>query len=237
MAWSPAAGGVPKVGVCIPVRDKVSIEWACSFADTLHNAGVQVALFHLGHYEIDYARNDLVDLSLGQHCTHTFFLDSDLLPYEWRIVNGKVAGRAFAGTIPYFLTLEYPIVTGLYWMKSHGRSNLGVFNDDELYRMRGLTFKLEDMVGRRIYVDAAAIGCCLIDNRVFEHIPYPWFHYYRSKERNAEGKWDELSEDFYFCRKARAAGYPILAVGDLVAKHEGRVFHVWGGDAEDHLRP
>jgi hypothetical protein len=48
-------------------------------------------------------------------------------------------------------------------------------------------------------VDRIGLGLCLVAREVFEAIPEPWFHF--------DG---EFGEDYYFCAKAREAGYRIL---------------------------
>jgi len=233
MAWSPAGSGRPRVAICIPTKDKVSIDWSFAFAHLVQSAGVELGLFHRGHFEIDYARNDLVDDSLRNKFTHTFFLDSDIYPYQWGFDKEQNTVTApFHDVIPWLLQFEYPIVSGLYWTKP-GRSNLAVLRDDA-FTLDNVIIDLKEAIGRWLYVDAVAIGFCLIDNRVFDKVPYPWFHYFRSP-RKPDGGFDELSEDYYFFRKATQAGFPVLALGQAIALHEGRVFHTWGGDARAAL--
>ena len=228
MAWSPATSTIPKVGVCVPLKGGVSGEWAFAFAEMVKTTTVPMALYANGHFEIDYARNDLVDQARKDGCTHVFFLDGDILPFIYEV--GKQANHhKFPEIIEFFLSIEYPIVSGVYWCKP-GRSNLAAMSTDTEFAIQAMTGPLKDFVGREIYVDAVAIGCCLIDIRVFDHVPYPWFLYYRGKERREDGTWPELSEDFYFGRKAKLAGFLTLAMGSVVCGHEGKFVHTWGGD-------
>jgi len=229
MAWALPGKGAPKVAVAIPLKGTVSGEWATAFAQMIKATSVEMNIYLNGHFELDYARNDLVDMAKKDGCTHLFFLDGDVLPFMW---NGKKL-EPYPTVIEYMLYQEYPIVTGVYWTK-RGYPNIGLMTDNQ-FAPKMLTGKLEDIVGRHLYVDVFGTGCCLIDMRVFDKVAYPWFLYYRPNERNAEGAWDEVSEDFYFGYKAKRAGFLTLALGELMCKHEGRVFHTWSGDAEAHL--
>jgi len=242
MAWNATASRAPKVGICVPVKDKPAIEWSFQFSQMTAMAGVELALYSSKHYELDYARNDLVDQSIREGCTHTFFLDTDVVPWYWELAqtepNGpvKLLHRPFPEVIRQFLAFEYPIVSGLYWVKRPpGGSNMALVVDAEDFRVQPVEAPLVNLVGRCILVDMVGMGCCLIDNRVFDKIPYPWFSYYRSKERGPDGRFPELSEDFYFGRKARAAGFPIVAAGNVICKHGGEVWFNWGGDANGVL--
>ncbi len=243
MAWAGTASRAPKVGVCVPIKTHSSIEWAFQFAQMCQvaGAGAELALYESKHYELDYARNDLVDKALADKCTHVFFLDSDVIPWWYEAVQRPdgtigVGSRPFPEVIPQFLSLEYPIVSGLYWVKRPpGGSNLAEIVDNELFIARELKWDFPNMLGHRILVDLVAMGCVLIDTRVFERIPYPWFSYYRTKERGPDGHFRELSEDFYFGRKATAAGFRTMALGNVICKHEGRVFISWGGEANGVL--
>jgi hypothetical protein len=240
MAWNQGSARVPKVAVCVPILERPSLPWAFSFAHLVADAGgngVEVALFYNGQYAIDYARNDLVDQSLRAKCTHTFFIDADILPYQWFLDGeGRIAGQHCPTIIRQMLAYEYPIVTALYWLKNNpGGPNVAMINDSEMFTLRQPRIDLKDIIRGDFFSDACGFGCVLVDNRVFETMPYPWFSFHRSKERNAEGRFDSLGEDYYFGRKAKAHGFPILTLGAMVCKHEGDFFLGWGGEAEPQL--
>ena len=226
MAWSLPGRSAIKVGICIATKGSVSLEWAFAFGQVLTATGMPIALYAEGHFEIDYARNDLVDMARKDGCSHVMFLDSDIFPYKW---NDKGEPSPFPDFIRFLLYQEYPIVSGLYWLK-RGTSNLVVATGDE-YAPKVLTGEAKEFRNHTIFVDAVAIGCCLIDIRVFDKVPYPWFNYQRANKRAADGSWPEISEDYYFFYKARRAGFPVMVQGTLMCVHEGRVFHTWGGDA------
>lgn len=74
-----------------------------------------------------------------------------------------------------------------------------------------------------VEVDEVGTGCILIRRRVFEALADPWFELGQIKS-------DEMGEDLYFCRKARAAGFRIAVDLDNTAGHFAR-FGVWADAA------
>ena len=66
--------------------------------------------------------------------------------------------------------------------------------------------------------DAIGDGCMMIRTSVFDKIEKPWFKYEESYHVDTHEVGD-VSEDFFFCRKVREAGFRILADGEIVCKH------------------
>jgi hypothetical protein len=236
MAWALPGKSGTKVGVCIPMIGDVRPEWAFAFAQAIRANTVELSLYMNKQFAIDYARNDLVEMAIRDGCTHVLFWDSDIYPYR---AVGKPPDFKTVELIPYpnfidyMLYQEYPIVSGMYWTK-RGFPNIARRTDDD-FAPSFLTGPLEAFAGRHIYVHAVGSGCLLIDARVFQKVPYPWFHFVRSKEKDAEGNWRQISEDIYFGWKSTGYGFQHLVLGDLVCKHGHHVFDVWNNESEASL--
>ncbi|MBI2982279.1 MAG: hypothetical protein HYY44_08345 [Deltaproteobacteria bacterium] len=134
---------------------------------------------------VDRARNYLVEqmLSHPMKATHLFFVDADiLLPSD---------------ALMRLLEANAPIVSGLYHKRIPPHEPMAFTQGKkgiEPIGLKGPHLREVEMVGA---------GCLLIQRKVFEKIPFPWF----------ESRWSKtghLSEDFHFCRKARKAGFEIL---------------------------
>jgi hypothetical protein len=240
MAWAPTFSRAPKVGICVPIKGEVSIEWAVQFAQMVAStalSGVDLAIFTNGHWELDYARNDLVEQSQRDHCTHVFFLDADIIPWLWENRDDKLVGQALDRIIAVFLAKQYPVVSGTYWIKRPpGGSNMMRIQDGTgPFTGQEVGGDMKDIVRSTAFVDAVGMGAVLIDIRVFDRVPYPWFSYYRSDEKEPNGRRKELSEDFYFGRKLKAAGFPVMVLGSVLCKHVGKVYFTWGGEANGVL--
>jgi hypothetical protein len=76
------------------------------------------------------------------------------------------------------------------------------------------------------YVDQVGMAVMLIDMKVFDRVPLPWFSF----AWDAEYPDTYCSEDMFFCKKARAEGIPIVVdhelsqqighVGELEYRHD-----------------
>jgi len=70
--------------------------------------------------------------------------------------------------------------------------------------------------GKTFEVEYIGTGLMLIPRRVLERIERPWFHV----EDDAETL-KVIPEDYYFCRKVRAAGGKLLCVAEIATLHFG----------------
>ena len=109
------------------------------------------------------------------------------------------------------------IITGLYFQK--GKFFPNIFKEsDAPGRYDVKAFYEEDKL---IEVASAGLGCCLIKKEVFEKVgsqerdnEVPWF-----KFTTGYGKEQRESEDHYFFRKAREAGYKVFCDTSLTCGH------------------
>ena len=60
-------------------------------------------------------------------------------------------------------------------------------------------------------------GIVLVEARVFEAVPKPWF---ATEWIEKDGKWDPVGEDIYFCEKAKACGFQPMVDHDLTKETE-----------------
>lgn len=226
MAWHAERG--EKVGVLIPSRGEVSIEWAVSLSSIATHARTPIEIYVSKHYRVDFSRNDLVEAAIRDGCTHLFFLDSDTFPCGPHPHTGLL--EPMPDVIPRLLSHHYPIVSGMYWTKKDG-PNLFRLMAGEINRFEPIKQESQQLISTLTFVDGVGIGCCMIDSRVFSRVPYPWFEY---KRTDVLGQHIELSEDLAFCASARRAGFGILVDGGVVCKHETLAYLTWGGQAELH---
>jgi len=72
--------------------------------------------------------------------------------------------------------------------------------------------------GDLVEVDACGMGCMLIKKSVFEKLEEPYFQYTpRSKTSLQKG------EDYYFCEKAKDAGFKIFCDTSVICGHIGTI--------------
>jgi len=142
---------------------------------------------------IDEMRNLIVLRALEMDCTHVLFLDADMTFPE--------------DTIFRLLSHGLPIVGGLMFKRRPPFDPLVMVG--ERHRLQVL-YDYKPGLNR---VTATGTGCLLIDSRVFDDVPYPWFRF---------GTTDDgapIGEDVGFCYAAQDAGYPIYVDADVKTEH------------------
>lgn len=215
MAWASKLRQ-EKVALLYPLRESASGPWSIALALVTQHTPVATGLLFDSHYELDYARNDLVEKALEKGCTKVLFLDVGNIPKLYREVDGKPTLTFFPELVGALLSHDYPIVSGLYCRKLGGWN--AYMLDSEGTKLETLKGPLEQVAGKHLYVDAVGMGCCMVDARVFDRVEYPWFSF-RRKGGRGEVK-QEMSEDIWFCRRANQAGFRVLVDSNIVCTHE-----------------
>ena len=154
-----------------------------------------------------YARTDVNRNLFGRavledpEITHLVMLDIDHKhPFDiveklarWPMKNRDqyqvVAGMAFRRTKPYFPCM------------------FGTGPDG------GLHWPVEWPENAILKVDAIGHGAIIIDRRVLEQLPYPWWQY----QYDEPSEWP--TEDMYFCRLCREAGIDLWCDTTIVSPH------------------
>lgn len=181
----------PFVCIGIPHTGLVTMEWAIAFRNLILPCPTMYGV-ERGR-PIDVSRNEIVANALKSPVTHIFFLDSDVIPPPNALVR--------------LLSHDLPIVSGLYWSK-YGFPFVMREGKDGLFEpMKRVEF------GKLIEVDAIPMGCALIKREVFERMGWPWFKMEVGKEPLG------VSEDYWFCKRARELGYKIYVDTGVLCGH------------------
>ena len=70
-----------------------------------------------------------------------------------------------------------------------------------------------------VEVAGCGFGCCLVKGEVFRRMEYPHFYYQSALDHK-----NTVSEDVYFCKKARDLGFRVWADTTIVCDHKGSTF-------------
>ncbi len=184
LAGSTVKSAGPRVVIAIPLAGH-SIYWKVVAAILELEKPARSDLMVFQGALIDRARNHLAQQMLDHpmKATHLFFLDSDIVPEP--------------DTLTRLLAHKRPIVSGVYRRRLFPHEPMAfVKKKNELSPIalrKG---------GGMVSVDYVGGGCLLIERKVFEKLKSPWF-----LNEWKEGRY--LSEDFYFCEKAREVGFKI----------------------------
>ncbi len=189
------------LAICIPVRKVVFTSFVLSLLERineLNNKGYKIDLIIESSVPLDKARNIMVEKALKKNPEKIIFWDSDV------VVGDNV--------IPALFEDKDPISSALYVSTDFGipvvRVRDGITNE--------LKTPTAEEISKLKYADGVGMGCVAIHRKVFEKVPKPWFI---DDWRNPNG----LSEDLYFCEKARKHGFKIRFHPELKVGHVGAV--------------
>jgi hypothetical protein len=165
---------------------------------------------------IHQARNVLAEGFMRTECDWAFWMDSDMLMPADTIVKlveqaKKLDTKFMTGVYYQRLGEHLPVL----WRKNPILMDgtpaplLGEKNDPKDAHLHHFIIPTGQLP---LKADVCGFGCVLTHRSMFEAIPKPWFKTIA----------DECSEDFYFCEKAKAAGFQLWADPSIPLGHEGQ---------------
>jgi len=196
-----------RIAVCVPVKENVPTEFLGSFLNLIfenmkkHEIIVSFSEF----YPIELARNDLVERALKHNPDYIFFIDSDMILPQ--------------NILDELINMDKDISSALYFMRAPPFKPIAKIMKDDLFCIIN-TIPLNQI----IEVGAVGLGCCLIKKEVFEKIKEKEKKIFDTKEQTVNNKTQLLSEDTFFCLKAKESGFKIFLNTGLICKHIGKSY-------------
>jgi GT2 family glycosyltransferase len=190
--------------IAIPSRDmtaaKLNGRLAMALIDFSQSDRYQVRTFIERGWPVDRVRNLICERFLAGTDDYLLMIDDDMVPPRDLLAMADH---------------ELDIVSGLLYafMPERGIYNVAYTRDGEQYR-RAAIGSLAEFKGLH-EVDLVGGACLMIHRRVLVSLPRPWFRL--EMDETVTRLLD--SEDFYFCRKARAAGFKIHLDSDRPCGH------------------
>lgn len=225
----------------IPTRGCVRVEALVAWRRLRHPLNVRVSEMFVVGAEVGYARNGIVKQVLQEapNTRYILWLDDDVVPPPdgwlrlldvaargYEIVSGLYPGKQTSG----LQTTGFPQAKGA---KPIDFKKLWPGDPDPFNAPLGSPYTKDWQPGDVVEVDATLMGFCLVDVNVFRRmIPggfvdgvgaqvsldsYPW---YQSVNRVApDGSGYALTEDSWFCLKAREVGARIACDTGILCGH------------------
>jgi GT2 family glycosyltransferase len=158
-------------------------------------AGYQTTFKTFTGDQVDQVRNDIAALAV--YYDYLFAVDGDM---------------AFPpDTLERLLSHNKPIVSGLYIQRKPGEHIL------EIYR-NGKNVPLAEIEhSPLVEVDGCGFGCVLVKSEVLRAVGYPQFVYKPALDHRFT-----VSEDTYFCARAKEHGYGTWADTTIRCEHIGQ---------------
>lgn len=185
--------------IAVPTNKYIEPETMKSIYDQIIPDGYETEFQFFYGYQIDQIRNLIADWA--KHYDYLFSVDSDIiLPND---------------ALMRMLAADKDIISGLYIQRKPGQHILEIYQDTSLGGVENIPFRaIESM--NLIPIAAAGMGCCLIKSDVIRKMAYPHFYYQSSIDHS-----QTISEDVYFCMKARSLGFEVWADVGIKCSHKG----------------
>lgn len=181
-----------KIAICVPSKDTVhagfSICLALLTAKLTRDKIPFEVKFNLGTV-IANQRNELVDAAITSGATHILWLDTDM-HFPSTVVNT-------------LLSHNKPIVAATYSTRYKPQRSVAFVDQDNI------DLRLQKNTGLH-QVWAVALGCMLIETKVYKDMPKPWFQYVWNEDTQ-----DLSGEDIYFCNCLQDYDYEVFVDADL----------------------
>jgi GT2 family glycosyltransferase len=118
------------------------------------------------------------------------------------------------------INADKDIISGLYIQRIPNTHTLELYMDTTTGGCTNIPYNL--IKGRGIVeIAACGMGCALIKSEVFRKMTYPHFVY-----KEALNHADTVSEDVFFCIKARQTGFKVWADESICCEHIGNTTYV-----------
>lgn len=193
-----------KLLIAVPTFENISPETFKSIYDLTIPAprDMDISFEFVRGYDCAIARNKIAKMALDGEYDYVLMVDSDIvLPKD---------------TLACLTWWNKDVVLGAYPRKndpskSEAFLDLGT-NFEDQYRVTVNSMK--DCDNYLIKIKGGGLGCALIKTEIFKDIDYPYFKYVIYDAEN-----QFLSEDLYFCVKAKNAGYDIFLDNRVLCGH------------------
>jgi FkbM family methyltransferase len=197
----PAPTATKRILIGIPTAKHIEVDTFKSIYDLIVPEGYTTTFQYFYGYNIDQVRNLIAHWIVNTPYDYLFSVDSDI---------------AFPpDTLVKLLAHDRDAVTGLYIQRKPGQHIVEVYEDNGQGGAVNIEYARLKNRGL-VEVTGAGFGCILIKRAVFETIGYPQFKYHSAIDHA-----NTISEDVFFCRRARECGFKIWADTSIKCRHIG----------------
>lgn len=179
--------------------------WAFGYAALHPPMCYNVVTCHTWQAPIAEARNYFAEQAIANKSRYLFMLDEDVVApgHTLRQLIYQAENRP-----------EAMVIGGIYCHKSPPAMPM-------VFRGMGAGPYMDWKAGELFEVDGIAMGCTLIKTEVFQHLPKPWFKTVDDLSPYFDGnaKAEVWTEDLWFSKLVRDAGFKIYADGAVLCEH------------------
>jgi len=185
--------------------------WGVALASQTYPLNTSVTHIVVQQVEVGQARNMIVDHALALNATYIMFIDDDVVLPQYAVQR---LGYALDTRGPKLYPESNIAVCGGIYMSKEELTTPVVYKKDGLGA--SWDWKLDEI----FEVESVGTGCMLIATEVFKHLEKPYFKTVEEYVQMEDGVGcQKMTDDIYFCKKVRAAGFKILANGGVICGH------------------
>jgi glycosyltransferase involved in cell wall biosynthesis len=192
-----------KILIAIPTNKYIEVETFKSIWDLEIPTGYEVEFQYFFGYQVDQIRNLIGEWA--KRYDYLLSIDSD-------IIIPKDA-------LKKMIAADKDIVTGMYIQRIPDTHTLEIYMVDPTGGIINIPHNLIKIHNGLVEIAACGFGCCLVKSDVFRKMEYPHFYY-----QSAINHKDTVSEDIYFCKKARDNGFKVWVDTTITCDHKGSTF-------------
>jgi len=194
---------VKKILCAIPTNKYIEPETFKSIYDLEIPDGYKLDFQYFYGYSISQIRNLIAEWS--KRYDYLFSVDSDIVVPKDALKKMIVADK--------------DVVTGMYIQRIPDTHTLELYMVNQNGGISNIPYELISEHNGLVEVAGCGFGCVLIKGEVFRTMEYPHFYY-----KSALDHKDTISEDIYFCKKARDLNFKIWVDTTIVCDHKGSTF-------------
>lgn len=202
-----------KILIAIPTAKYIEVQTFKSLWDLKVPEGYEIDFQYFYGYNISQIRNLIAEWA--KRYDYLLSVDSDIvLPND---------------ALLKMIAADKDIISGLYIQRIPGTQTLEVYMDTPNGGCTNIPYSL--LYNRGVVeIAACGMGCVLIKSDVFRKMEYPHFVYKEALNHN-----DTVSEDIYFCLKARNSGFSVWADTSIKCDHLGAATFSLDTQAERYI--
>lgn len=196
---TPLTNRKKTVLLAIPTAKYIESETFKSIYDLVIPDNVEVTFQYFYGYTIDQIRNLIA--SWAERYDYLFSVDSDIVLPPDALVK--------------MIKHDVDIISGVYIQRKPNQEILEIYKKTPNGGMANIPFAQIQPLG--LYeIDGCGFGCVLVKSEVIRKIGYPQFVY-----KSALNHTNTISEDVYFCHRAKAVGAKLFVDSTIICNHIG----------------
>jgi len=195
--------GKQKVLIAIPTAKYIESETFKSIYDLIIPENMEVTFQYFFGYQIDQIRNLIAHWAIN--FDYLLSVDSDIvMPPD---------------TLVKMFNHDVDIVSGVYIQRKPETDIIEIYRKNSYGGVSNVS--MENISPNGLHeIDACGFGCVLIKSDVIKKIQYPQFLYTSAVDHK-----DTISEDIYFCKKAKEHGVKIYVDSSIICNHIGSTIY------------